>query len=380
MFLIIFFFRWDFIEKLHSLQTSEGLHAANKIRNSHIEWKKQKMKVALAAQTLSASTADSLDFCREQLKLTDFEGSYPTSKFIRQIDSLFDVMNSRNMFAKGYKSAMKDANQTEWKELFSTSLKSLSEISDESGRKLIHSKRKTGFLGLIINIHSFTFLFETLVESKKLNYLLTYKASQDHVELFFCAIRSRLGANNNPTSAEFKSAYKRLLTHHKIKGNRGNSIVQDDTSILQSPQEKKCSTAKTSESEISFEKKYSLLFKNEEHDYSLISHLPQLSEFQTAVLEYIAGFTLKMVIKLLKCCTCAFAVLEPSDNSNFKLVSLKDRGGLIHVNDSVKVVCEMAELTIQKMIKISGGKLPFEKEISTTLSSSVLKNVLEKHY
>jgi hypothetical protein len=105
-----------------------------------------------------------------------------------------------------------------------------------------------------------------------------------------------------------------------------------------------------------------------------------LSKFQTAVLEYIAGFTVKMAIKLLKCCTCAIAVLEPSDNSKFKLVSMKDRGGLIHVNKNVKVVCKMAELTIQKMIIMSGGKLRFEKEISSSLSSTVLKNVLEKYY
>ena len=306
------------------------------------------MKVAIAVQTLSASTADSLDFCREKLQLTDFKGSEPTSKFIRQIDSLFDVMNSRNILSKGFKSPMKESNLKNWKELFSSSLKSLSEITDTSGRKLIHSPRKTGFLGFIINIHSFTYLFETLVESKKLNFLLTYKASQDHVELFFCAIRSRLGANNNPTSDEFKSAYKRLLVHHQIKGNRGNSIVQDDTSILQISPEKVQSKAKSTKNEICLEKKYSLLFENDEHDYSIVSHLPALSEFQTAVLEYIAGFTVKMAIKLLKCCTCAIAVLEPCDHSKFKLVSMKDRGGLIHVNENVKVVCEMAELTIQK--------------------------------
>ena len=49
------------------------------------------------------------------------------------------------------------------------------------------------------------------------------------------------------------------------------------------------------------------------------------------------------------------------------------------MNENVKVVCETAEITVQKMIKISGGKLPFAKDISTALTSSVLKNVLEKY-
>ena len=336
------------------------------------------MKVKLAAQTLSASTADALDFCREKLKLSEFQGSEATSSFIRLIDSLFDIMNSKNILAKGFKSPMQQCNKTIWKELFSRSLKHLSEITDASGRKLINSPRKTGFIGFIININSFSFLFEELVERQKMKFLLTYKGSQDHVELFFCAIRSRLGANNNPTSEEFKSAYKRLLVHHQIKGNRGNAIALDETSILHVPTGKNFIESKIS-SCASFEKKYGLLFKDDEHDYSIISLLPTLSEFQTSVLEYIAGFVQKMTIKQMKCCTCAFALLEPTDNSNLKLVSFKDRGGLIHVNENVKVVCETAELTVQKMIKISVGKLPFAKDISTALASSVLKNVLEKY-
>jgi hypothetical protein len=45
--------------------------------------------------------------------------------------------------------------------------------------------RKTGFIGLIIiNILSVEFIVEFL-------YLLTYKLSEDHIETFFCAIRSK---------------------------------------------------------------------------------------------------------------------------------------------------------------------------------------------
>lgn len=58
-----------------------------------------------------------------------------------------------------------------------------------------------------------------------LKYLLTYKLSQDHLKLFFGAIRSRGGFNNNPTSRQFEAAYKRLLIQSEISaGNRGNAI------------------------------------------------------------------------------------------------------------------------------------------------------------
>jgi hypothetical protein len=44
--------RWDFIEKLHEVQEQAGLRAGNKLRKAHIEFRKMKMKVSLAAQTL----------------------------------------------------------------------------------------------------------------------------------------------------------------------------------------------------------------------------------------------------------------------------------------------------------------------------------------
>jgi hypothetical protein len=34
---------WQFVEELHKLQESEGLHLANKLRSAHTKWKPQKM-------------------------------------------------------------------------------------------------------------------------------------------------------------------------------------------------------------------------------------------------------------------------------------------------------------------------------------------------
>ena len=51
---------WNFIVRLPDLQEKEGLRLANKLRSTHIDWKSQKMKVHLAAQTLSSSFADTI--------------------------------------------------------------------------------------------------------------------------------------------------------------------------------------------------------------------------------------------------------------------------------------------------------------------------------
>ena len=58
------------------------------------------MKVNLAAQTLSSSVADAL----EKNGFTDCEA---TIDFIRRIDHLFDLMNSRNPIANNYEAPMR---------------------------------------------------------------------------------------------------------------------------------------------------------------------------------------------------------------------------------------------------------------------------------
>ena len=59
-----------------------------------------------------------------------------------------------------------------------------------------------------------------------------YKFSQDHLELFFAAIRAAGGFNNNPTSTQFIAAYKRLFVRSAIAGTNGNCEQRDATQIL----------------------------------------------------------------------------------------------------------------------------------------------------
>ena len=87
------FIKWEFIELLHREQQAEGIKFANKLSNRHIDFHRQKMKVNLAAQTISSSVADAIDFFRESGH-QDFQNSEGTVKFIRTIDRLFDLLNS----------------------------------------------------------------------------------------------------------------------------------------------------------------------------------------------------------------------------------------------------------------------------------------------
>ena len=46
---------WTFLQHLVNFQEMQGLHAGNKLRRQHINWKDNKMNVRIAAQTLSSS-------------------------------------------------------------------------------------------------------------------------------------------------------------------------------------------------------------------------------------------------------------------------------------------------------------------------------------
>ena len=57
----------------------------------------------MAAQTLSRSVADAIEFADVELKHPDFADSKATVEFIRVIDRTFDILNSKNSLAKGFK-------------------------------------------------------------------------------------------------------------------------------------------------------------------------------------------------------------------------------------------------------------------------------------
>jgi hypothetical protein len=86
---------WKYVIALHKLQTETSLRSGNRLKPEAVDYHRHKMKVKLAAQTLSRSVADSIDHCRNSLKLPQFYGSEATSTFIRIIDHIFDILNSK---------------------------------------------------------------------------------------------------------------------------------------------------------------------------------------------------------------------------------------------------------------------------------------------
>ncbi|KAL3183923.1 hypothetical protein MRX96_006247 [Rhipicephalus microplus] len=281
--------RWSFIEELQKLQPDEGLHLGNRLTRAHIEWAKQKMKVRLAVQTLSSSVADALDFCESTLKLPQFKGAHATAEFIRMFDRLFDVLNSRNPFGRSYKAALRKANEASMRTFFEKAELYITKPKDAKEKPVIESLKKTGFVGLLICMRSVTALFDRLVATGKLQYLLTHKMSQDHLETFFGCVRGKGGYNNNPTACQFTAAYKRLLIRTEVASSEAENCSRDIVTVLCPSSD--VSLVESPTSLASLRRSSLLQPPDDDNDCTQRVDFPtSLSPVVGAIVPYIAGF------------------------------------------------------------------------------------------
>jgi len=255
------------------------------------------MKVYLAAQVLSNSVANALEYCHAKVKDWENKDVTGTVKFLRIIDMLFDRMNSKNPFGKYLKSPLSVFNKEEIFKDFAiaeayilslgTREPTLEAANGEPQVKkmrtdslIINGPRKQGFIGFLVNMATYKKMFELYIQTGYLKYLLTYKTSQDHVEHLFCAIRGSLGKNNNPSTREFTTSLKKILlgaTHHS---EFSNCVIQDDTAVVPLP-------ANLEEAFVIKD-----LESNDEEEYwskEYMDSLSTLSEYKSDVLVYIAG-------------------------------------------------------------------------------------------
>ena len=100
----------SFFRRLAKLQDEESVSLGNSININYIVWQRHKMKVNLEVQTLSSSVANALEFLKDELKLPEFKRCAATVQFIRKIDRIFDVLNSRDPYGKGFKYSLRHSN------------------------------------------------------------------------------------------------------------------------------------------------------------------------------------------------------------------------------------------------------------------------------
>ena len=179
--------RWQYFEELHKLQRDEGLKLANKLSVRHIDYHKLKMNVSLAGQSLSQSVADAFLYL-QSFGVEQFADCEGTVNFILKMNRLFDLLNSRSPFASGYKRPLSLQWMPEWKEALLDSIHYLEGLRESpGGTLLLNGRRKVFVVGFIVTAKS-TLAVATELLTRTIDpfkYVLTYKFSQDHIELLF---------------------------------------------------------------------------------------------------------------------------------------------------------------------------------------------------
>ncbi|KAG8187521.1 hypothetical protein JTE90_019951 [Oedothorax gibbosus] len=202
--------------------------------------------------------------------------------------------------------------------------------TEEAG-SVLTCKRKTWFLGFLVTHRSIKSIFQSLCENGNLKFLLTYKFSQDHLELFFCVIRSHGGHNNNPTANLFKHAFVRLLTHNEIMtSDSANCIVLDSTSTINVGLTTNSYLNTINERSIDQED-YNQWNVEEtavkDHNYCTTNAFRHQSQYPQDVIGYVAGFVVKKLKKSVKYADCLEALTENSISVS-KLLLRKNLGDL----------------------------------------------------
>ncbi|KAL3208765.1 hypothetical protein MRX96_038847 [Rhipicephalus microplus] len=227
--------------------------------------------------------------------------------------------------------------------------------------------RRTPFLGFLVTIESVIGLASALLlsDNAPLRYFLTYELSQDHIELFFAAVRSKGGWNNNPTVSQFVAAYKRLVTHNQVKGGRGNCESLDNTRILYvssqfcSNDELDMATAKRSGTQDLMQ---GIDLPDESELDVIVEDLPALSPYLGNVVGYIAGFVCRMVKRKIPCAVCYSATIAETCGS--ALLNRKNRGGLSKPSSSTTYICQLTEKAVRLQVKVHDGGLPKRMQLT----------------
>ncbi|KAF3854210.1 hypothetical protein F7725_022265 [Dissostichus mawsoni] len=214
-------------------------------------------------------------------------------------DRLFDILNSRNPRAKGFKAPLGSRNWTSNSEFLS------------------RARRFLSILGFIINIDTLMLMVPVLLEGQR--YVLTYRFTKDHLELLFNSIRA------SATSSAAQSYH--IDTSTNLSAVDMSSAEEGED--LPSP----------------FADIPALV-----HDHS---YLPtRFDGLVDNALVYISGFVVRRTFKKLSCDVCRASLVtdaaSASKDKSYHLLTLRNNGGLVIPSEGTVSVVRAAEWVIRQ--------------------------------
>ena len=218
---------WRYINDMFSLDSKEGisLRSAPKITALHVNLGAfKKMKVKRAAQILSQSVSAAIMnyICAKKLP----QKALATARFVKKMDSLFDIFNSSRRFdPKIFRTALHKN---------SLSLDFLKECLTwlDTVRVLGLKAQPPCINGWKSSINALLGLWEEVKEIDGIDYLCTRKISQDVLENWFSKIRGKGSFNLYPSVQDFQRRYKLLLLKDCISNSVQSNCEEDSATVL----------------------------------------------------------------------------------------------------------------------------------------------------
>lgn len=229
--------KWKYIQDLVSLQISQNINLCNKLTKTHVDYENVKMRVRIAAETISNSTASAIEFLDTRAINPNFSDSAATVKFIRTFNNLFDAMNTKLGHTDDeYKRPISEENINQLQTYFDEAknyIKTLKVKQDRNLKDILKSNSYVPFFGFLHNMTSFMGIYNLYIKPNGIEKFYTFAVSQDHVECFFGCIR-RMGGNNcNPNAQQFSAAYRKLLFQNEVSSSDVANCQNDITKILE---------------------------------------------------------------------------------------------------------------------------------------------------
>ncbi len=239
---------------------------------------------------------------------------------------------------------------------------------------MMYHARKAFVLGFILSSEAILKVAKIMVTSNRAEYLMTYRMSQDHLELLFRCIRGKSGYNNNPDVLQFRSSLRHLLMKNSIRCSKNANCLE---------MESECSSIY----HFKWTSRWATPLQedvNAELQEAEMTELCQtieglhLSELQEAVVGYIAGYIVRKMRRNMSCVICADALTDSAnrsaDHARSQLILKKQKGGLLTPAAPVWKLVEKCERTFRVIVSWrEGGQISSRKNVGLLLYTIVMR-------
>ena len=223
---------------------------------------------------------------------------------------------------------------------------------------LSQHRRKTFIIGFASLAKSILSIAEELLfrSDNPYTYLLTYKLSQDHLEMFFSCVRGRGGFNNNPNALQLKYAFRKILLHNAITLSDKANVMMFEENLSSGLFSFKTNRRRSRLSEMTNIEALNGVtdadtLKLDQESIENALKTTSMTFVTENVLYYIAGYILRSILKSIDCDLCVKSLLVPKQSSDYQyftspyssLVQIKNSGGLIQSSYFVYKIITTAE-------------------------------------